>query len=142
MRHFPFGPDIATPYANPAGECARADPSRIDARRPRGLAREATVKNNQRKSSGNVGGARPGAGRPKGSLNKATADIKAAAQAYTEDALATLAQIMKAGESEAARVAAANSILDRGFGKPRQSMDLDATTDMTVEIVTGVPRAD
>jgi predicted ArsR family transcriptional regulator len=89
-----------------------------------------------------VGGARPGAGRPKGSLNKATADIKAAAQAYTEDALATLAQIMKAGESEAARVAAANSILDRGFGKPRQSMDLDATTDMTVEIVTGVPRAD
>jgi predicted ArsR family transcriptional regulator len=100
------------------------------------------VKNNQRKSPGNVGGARPGAGRPKGSLNKATADIKAAAQAYTEDALATLAQIMKAGESEAARVAAANSILDRGFGKPRQSMDVDATTDMTVEIVTGVPRAD
>jgi len=100
------------------------------------------VKNNQRKSSGNVGGARPAAGRPKGSLNKATADIKAAAQVYTEDALATLAQIMKAGESEAARVAAANSILDRGFGKPRQSMDLDATTDMTVEIVTGVPRAD
>jgi hypothetical protein len=81
-------------------------------------------------------------GRKAGTPNKATADIKAAAQAYTEDALATLAQIMKAGESEAARVAAANSILDRGFGKPRQSMDLDATTDMTVEIVTGVPRAD
>jgi hypothetical protein len=83
-----------------------------------------------------------GKGRPKGSLNKATADIKAAAQVYTEDALATLAQIMKAGESEAARVAAANSILDRGFGKPRQSMDVDATSDMTIEIVTGVPRAD
>jgi hypothetical protein len=83
-----------------------------------------------------------GKGRPKGSLNKATADIKAAAQVYTEDALATLAQIMKAGESEAARVAAANSILDRGFGKPRQSMDVDATGDMTIEIVTGVPRAD
>jgi len=75
-------------------------------------------------------------------VNKATADIKAAAQVYTEDALATLAQIMKAGESEAARVAAANSILDRGFGKPRQSMDVDATSDMTIEIVTGVPRAD
>jgi len=96
------------------------------------------VKNNQRKSSGNVGGARPGAGRPKGSLNKATADIKAAAQAYTEDALATLAQIMKAGESEAARVAAANSILDRGFGKPRQSVDLDAQVKAdfsTIELV-------
>jgi len=85
-----------------------------------------------------VGGARPGAGRPKGSLNKATADIKAAAQAYTEDALATLAQIMKAGESEAARVAAANSILDRGFGKPRQSVDLDAQVKAdfsTIELV-------
>ena len=81
-------------------------------------------------------------GRKAGTPNKATADIKAAAQAYTEDALATLAKIMKDGESEAARVAAANSILDRGFGKPRQSMDVDATTDMTVEIVTGVPRAD
>ncbi|NBV79434.1 MAG: hypothetical protein EBR62_06165 [Verrucomicrobia bacterium] len=75
-------------------------------------------------------------------MNRATADIRAAAQVYTEDALATLAQIMKAGESEAARVAAANSILDRGFGKPRQSMDVDATSDMTIEIVTGVPRAD
>jgi hypothetical protein len=81
-------------------------------------------------------------GRKAGTPNKATADIKAAAQVYTEDALATLAQIMKAGESEAARVAAANSILDRGFGKPRQSMDVDATSDMTIEIVTGVPRAD
>ena len=96
------------------------------------------MKNNHRKSPGNVGGARPGAGRPKGSLNKATADIKAAAQAYTEDALATLAQIMKAGESEAARVAAANSILDRGFGKPRQSVDLDAQVKAefsTIELV-------
>jgi hypothetical protein len=85
-----------------------------------------------------VGGARPGAGRPKGSLNKATADIKAAAQAYTEDALATLAQIMKAGESEAARVAAANSILDRGFGKPRQAVDLDAQVKAdfsTIELI-------
>ena len=100
------------------------------------------MKNNQRKSPGKVGGARPGAGRPKGAVNRATADIRAAAQVYTEDALATLAQIMKAGESEAARVAAANTILDRGFGKPRQSMDVDASGDMKIEIVTGVPRAD
>jgi hypothetical protein len=77
-------------------------------------------------------------GRKAGTPNKATADIKAAAQAYTEDALATLAQIMKAGESEAARVAAANSILDRGFGKPRQSVDLDAQVKAdfsTIELV-------
>ena len=79
-------------------------------------------------------------GRPKGSVNKVTADIRAAAQAYTDDALATLAQIMKAGASEAARVAAANSILDRGFGKPRQAMDVDAQvkTDVTVIELIGV----
>ena len=73
-------------------------------------------------------------------MNKVTADIRAAAQAYTDDALATLAQIMKAGESEAARVAAANSILDRGFGKPRQAMDVDAQvkTDVTVIELIGV----
>ena len=77
-------------------------------------------------------------GRKAGTPNKATADIKAAAQAYTEDALATLAQIMKAGESEAARIATANSILDRGFGKPRQSVDLDAQVKAdfsTIELV-------
>ena len=73
-------------------------------------------------------------------MNKVTADIRAAAQAYTDDALATLAQIMKAGASEAARVAAANSILDRGFGKPRQAMDVDAQvkTDVTVIELIGV----
>lgn len=73
------------------------------------------------------GGKREGAGRPKGAVNKATADVREAARAFTTDALETLAQIMKAGESEAARVAAANSILDRGHGKPKQSLDVDAT---------------
>lgn len=73
-----------------------------------------------------AGGKRPGAGRKKGSPNKATADIKAAAQEYTEDALRVLASIMTKSESDAARVAAANSILDRGYGKPKQSVDLDA----------------
>lgn len=73
-----------------------------------------------------------GRGRPKGSPNKITADIKAAAQQYTDDALQTLAQIMKAGESEAARVAAANSILDRGYGKPKQSLDVDADVKASV----------
>lgn len=74
-----------------------------------------------------------GRGRPKGSLNKATASVKEAAQAFTNDALEVLAQIMKAGESEAARVAAANSILDRGHGRPKQFMDVDAKVALTQE---------
>ncbi|WP_454760619.1 hypothetical protein [Caulobacter segnis] len=68
----------------------------------------------------------------KGNAKKATADVKAAAQAFTTDALEALVHIMKAGESEAARVAAANAILDRGHGKARQSMDIDADVKATV----------
>lgn len=66
-------------------------------------------------------GSKPGerrGGRQKGVPNKATASLKEVAREYTEDALRTLAQIMVEGESESARVAAANAILDRGYGKP------------------------
>lgn len=61
-------------------------------------------------------------GRQKGVPNKATADVKAAAQKYTPDALKTLASIMKASESDAARVAAAKELLDRGHGKAPQAI--------------------
>lgn len=70
------------------------------------------------------GGKREGAGRPKGAVNKATADIREAAQEYTEEALKVLAEVMRMGDSAAARVAAANSILDRGHGKPKQSQEI------------------
>lgn len=84
------------------------------------------------------GGRREGAGRPKGAIGKATADIKQAAQAYTSDALEVLAQIMKAGESESARVAAANAILDRGYGKPKQALDVDANIRSIGEALDGL----
>jgi hypothetical protein len=67
-------------------------------------------------------------GRTKGTPNKATADVKAAAQAFTADALNTLASIMRnEGAADAARVAASNALLDRGHGKPMQSVEMDAT---------------
>lgn len=73
------------------------------------------------------GGARPGAGRRKGTPNKATADVKEAASVYSADAVETLAKIMKtASLPAAARVAAANALLDRAHGKPKQSVDVDA----------------
>lgn len=76
------------------------------------------------------GGARPGAGRRKGAPNKATVIVKDAAQAFTADALETLAKIMKDTEAPAAaRVAAANALLDRGHGKPKQSVDVDGVVN-------------
>lgn len=50
--------------------------------------------------------------------------IKDLAQRYTVEALATLRSIMKGSDDDRARVAAANAILDRGYGKPAQSVDL------------------
>jgi hypothetical protein len=75
------------------------------------------------KSSGR--GSKPGerrGGRVKGVPNKATAEIRAIAQPYSEQAVKTLAQIMQSGQSEAARVSAASAILDRAWGRPSQSV--------------------
>jgi hypothetical protein len=69
------------------------------------------------------GGKREGAGRPKGSPNKATVIVKEAAQAFTADAIDTLAEIMRSpAHPAAARVSAANALLDRGHGKPKQPL--------------------
>lgn len=66
-------------------------------------------------------GSKPGerrGGRQKGTPNKATASIKDAAREYTDQALLTLAEVMQDEEQPAAaRVSAANAILDRGYGK-------------------------
>lgn len=88
------------------------------------------------------GGKRPGAGRPKGSLNKATADVKVIAGEYSEEAVATLALIMRdAGAPAAARVSASNAILDRAHGKPTQSVDASVTNTgpLAVTYVTAPP---
>lgn len=74
------------------------------------------------------GGARAGAGRPAGARNKLTTAKKQTltemAGRYTETALATLAEIMQNAKAPAAaRVTAANSLLDRAHGKPVQAVE-------------------
>ena len=88
--------------------------------------------------TGGRGGKRPGAGRPEGSKNKATIELREAAQAYTEAALKTLHEVCIKGQSEAARVAAACALLDRGHGKPKQHVDM--ATDR-VNYVVGIHRS-
>jgi hypothetical protein len=70
------------------------------------------------------GGKRPGSGRKKGKVSAAKRAIADMAKDYADAALKTLAHIATKGESEAARVSAANAILDRAYGKPAQSMAL------------------
>ena len=68
------------------------------------------------------GGIREGSGRPVGAVNKATSELKfnlsELARHYTNDALDSLVEIMKSGQSDSARIAAATAILDRGYGRP------------------------
>lgn len=68
-------------------------------------------------------GAKTG-GRQKGTLNKSTADIKALAQKYAPEAMEELYRIAKRAESEAARVGAIKEILDRGYGRSPQAVQL------------------
>lgn len=71
------------------------------------------------------GGARPGAGRKKGKVSAAKRDLQEMAKGYATDALQVLVDIAKSTEAtDAARVAAANAILDRGYGRPTQAVNL------------------
>ena len=49
------------------------------------------------------------------------ADIRSLCRSYTDEAVRSLAAIMRNGDKDATRVAAAAILLDRGWGRPPQS---------------------
>jgi hypothetical protein len=62
-------------------------------------------------------------GRQAGTPNKATCEVRALAQEYTEAAVLALAEVMTSRDAApAARVSAASALLDRGHGKPSQAL--------------------
>lgn len=71
-----------------------------------------------------------GKGRPKGALNKVTADIKALAQEHAATAVKELARIATGAANEATRVAAIKELLDRGYGKAHANLTVDG--DLTL----------
>lgn len=73
------------------------------------------------------GGKRAGAGRPKGKVSQAKRDIAEMARDHGEAALRVLLHVATQGETEAARVSAANALLDRGYGKAPQALDLTSS---------------
>jgi hypothetical protein len=105
---------------------------------------QALVKNQKNQSETKItgrGGPR-GGGRPKGSVSEATkkrkaleATLKEMAAEHTADALGTLVDIMQdVGNPPAARVSAATQILDRGHGKPTQTIAGDPDNPLHVLI--------
>lgn len=63
--------------------------------------------------------------RTKGAVSAKTKEIQEMARKYAGDMVKVLCEIAKKGESEAARVSAANALLDRGYGKPKQVINGD-----------------
>ena len=73
-------------------------------------------------------------GRRAGVPNRATAEVKALAGEFTGAAVATLAEIMMSREAPpAARVSAASALLDRGHGKPTQTLAGPGGRDLVPE---------
>lgn len=72
-------------------------------------------------------------------MAKALADIRTLARAHTAGAIKTLAGIMHQKDAPAAaRVAAAQALLDRGWGKA--PLMLESESQAFTLIITGVPR--
>lgn len=60
-------------------------------------------------------------------MAKAKQEIRSLARSHTDSAIMTLAKIMTSPKAPtSARVSAATALLDRGWGKPRQAMELMA----------------
>lgn len=63
---------------------------------------------------------------PRGGRSHATIVLSEIAAAKTPEAIQTLYELMMGSKNDAVRLAAANSLLDRAHGRPRQSVAIDA----------------
>ena len=87
------------------------------------------------------GGFREGAGRPSGSTNKSSPEqsqrLSELAKTYTEEALETLVDVARNGRTDAARVSAANALLDRAYGKPavREEKEIVDLPPVVIKVV-------
>lgn len=64
-------------------------------------------------------------GNPSGVAKGYRKDLPKLAREWTEEAIATLAEIMRSSDDDRNRVVAAVALLDRGWGRPRESKDAE-----------------
>lgn len=78
-------------------------------------------------------------GRPKANL-----EVIELARSFAPEALKTLREIAATGSSESARVAAANALLDRGFGRPAQTLTHENPdgTPLSIIVATAIPMSE
>ena len=87
------------------------------------------------------GGKREGAGRPAGSKNRSTSHqnerICELAKSHSEVAIGVLVEVAMKGKTDAARVSAANALLDRAYGRPTtlQRVEMPDLAPQVIELV-------
>lgn len=76
-------------------------------------------------------------------MAKAPLNIRSLARQHTEAAIKTLHTVMHQKDAPpAARVQAAQALLDRGWGKPTQHVEADITVNPWQEIVMAIRQDD
>lgn len=70
-------------------------------------------------------------GRQIGIPNKATAEIRTLASAYSAEAISILVEIARNADSDTAKIAACRELLDRGHGKARQATDINGAISIS-----------
>lgn len=91
------------------------------------------------KRKGNPAWTKGGVSPNPGGRPKDYKEVAAFAKKFTEEAILALADLMRNAENESARVRAAEILLERGWGKPRQDIDITSTTPVLVIDVGGQP---
>ena len=77
--------------------------------------------------------------KPNGTRRKLPLDLRSLARSHTVAAVETLSGVMRdAKQPAAARVSAAGILLDRGWGKPDQSHELNADIQITIRQILDV----
>jgi hypothetical protein len=89
--------------------------------------------------NGRHGGRRAGAGRPTGSVNRTTADLRQLAQQFGAAVIQRLAEMaglvadVPAAQTETARITAMSMLLDRGYGRATLPLASDPERPISIE---------
>ena len=81
-----------------------------------------------------LGGFQPGRSGNPGGRPKEDPDIKQLARSWSREALETLYQLMRNADKDSVRLAAAEAILDRGWGRPAQALEHTGQNGLPVQI--------
>ncbi|MFA7238983.1 MAG: hypothetical protein WC091_02650 [Sulfuricellaceae bacterium] len=71
-------------------------------------------------------------------IDKAAMLVASLAREHTEKAIKKLAKLIDDGETDAVKLAAAQALLDRGWGKPAQSVMLQGDEDKPLQAMIKV----